>query len=53
MLKEDGLIDNIAKHGVKILAKGDLSKELIVKANAFSSSAVEKIENAGGKAEVI
>lgn len=53
MLKEDGLIDNIAKHGVKILAKGDLSKELVVKANAFSSSAVEKIENAGGKAEVI
>lgn len=53
MLKEDGLIDNIAKHGVKILAKGDLSKELVVKANAFSSSAVEKIENAGGNAEVI
>ncbi|MFO7814666.1 MAG: 50S ribosomal protein L15 [Halanaerobiales bacterium] len=53
MLKEDGLIDNIAKHGLKILAKGDLSKELVVKANAFSSSAVEKIENAGGKAEVI
>ena len=53
MLKEDGLIDNIAKHGVKILAKGDLTKELVVKANAFSSSAVEKIEKTGGKAEVI
>jgi large subunit ribosomal protein L15 len=53
MLKDDGLIDNIAKHGVKILAKGDLSKEVVVKANAFSSSAVDKIEKAGGKAEVI
>ena len=53
LLKNDGLIDNIAKHGVKILAKGDLSKEVVVKANAFSSSAVDKIEKAGGKAEVI
>ena len=53
MLKDDGLIDNIAKHGVKILAKGDLSKEVVVKANAFSSSAVDKIEKVGGKAEVI
>ncbi len=52
-LKEDGLIDNISTYGVKILAKGDLSKELVVKANAFSSSATEKIEKAGGKAEVI
>ncbi|HKL12001.1 MAG TPA: 50S ribosomal protein L15 [Halanaerobiales bacterium] len=53
LLKNDGLIDNIAKHGVKILAKGDLSKEVVVKANAFSSSAVDKIEKVGGKAEVI
>ncbi|MCF8008552.1 MAG: 50S ribosomal protein L15 [Halanaerobiales bacterium] len=52
-LLEDGLIDEISKNGVKVLAKGDLQKELVVKANAFSSSAVEKIEKAGGKAEVI
>ena len=39
--------------GVKVLANGELTKKLTVKANRFSSSAVTKIENAGGKAEVI
>ena len=39
--------------GVKILGNGELSKELTVRANAFSAVAKEKIENAGGTAEVI
>ncbi|MBE6037202.1 MAG: 50S ribosomal protein L15 [Clostridiales bacterium] len=39
--------------GVKILGEGALEKKLTVKANKFSQSAVEKIEAAGGKAEVI
>ena len=39
--------------GVKILGNGKLSKKLIVKASAFSESAKQKIEEAGGKAEVI
>ena len=39
--------------GVKILGNGELSKKLTVKANAFSESAKEKIEAAGGSAEVI
>lgn len=39
--------------GVKILSNGNLSKKLIVKASAFSESAKKKIEEAGGKAEVI
>ncbi|MCX7846163.1 MAG: 50S ribosomal protein L15 [Dictyoglomaceae bacterium] len=39
--------------GVKILGDGELSKPLIVKAHAFSTSAQEKIERAGGKVEVI
>ena len=39
--------------GVKILANGELTKKLTVKANRFSSKAVTKIENIGGKAEVI
>ena len=52
-MQERGLIDNIAKNGVKVLAKGDITKNLTIKAHAFSKSAVEKIENAGGKAEVI
>ena len=39
--------------GIKILSNGTLNKSLTVKANAFSKSAKEKIEAAGGKAEVI
>ena len=39
--------------GVKILGEGELTKSLTVKAAAFSGSAKEKIEKAGGKAEVI
>ncbi|MGB9802944.1 50S ribosomal protein L15 [Desulfofundulus sp.] len=39
--------------GVKILGEGQLEKALTVRAHAFSKSAVEKIEAAGGKAEVI
>lgn len=39
--------------GVKILGNGDISKKLTVKAHAFSKSAVDKIQAAGGKVEVI
>jgi len=39
--------------GLKILGNGELTKNLTVKANIFSASAKEKIEAAGGKAEVI
>ena len=39
--------------GVKILGNGELTKALTVKAAAFSASAKEKIEKAGGKAEVM
>lgn len=38
---------------VKILGNGDLQRSLVVKAHAFSRTAVEKIAAAGGKAEVI
>ena len=40
-------------YGVKILGNGEITKKLTVKASAFSESAKEKIEAAGGKAEVI
>ena len=40
-------------YGVKILGNGEISKKLTVKASAFSESAKDKIEAAGGKAEVI
>ncbi len=51
-LKKVGLINN-PKDGVKILGVGELNKKLTVKVNYFSKSATEKIEAAGGKAEVI
>ncbi len=47
-----GLVKKI-KDGIKILADGEISKTLTVQAHKFSSAAVEKIEAAGGKAEVI
>ncbi|MCD7837844.1 MAG: 50S ribosomal protein L15 [Clostridiales bacterium] len=41
------------KYGVKVLGNGEITKKLTVQATAFSASAKEKIEAAGGKAEVI
>jgi len=51
-LQEKGLVSK-APYGVKILAKGELTKKLTVQAAAFSEAAREKIEAAGGKAEVV
>ena len=51
-LVEAGIVKN-PRDGVKILGNGELTKKLTVKANAFSASAVAKIEANGGKAEVI
>jgi large subunit ribosomal protein L15 len=51
-LLEAGIVKN-TRDGVKILGNGELTKKLTVQANAFSASAVEKIEALGGKAEVI
>lgn len=39
--------------GLKVLGNGELTKKLTVKATVFSAAAKEKIEAAGGKAEVI
>ncbi|MBO1005395.1 50S ribosomal protein L15 [Pseudogracilibacillus auburnensis] len=52
LLIETGVVRN-EKSGIKILAKGNIDKKLIVKANKFSSAAKEAIEAAGGKTEVI
>jgi large subunit ribosomal protein L15 len=38
---------------VKILGEGELTKKLVVKATAFSATAKEKIEKAGGTAEIV
>ena len=52
LLLESGVVSR-EKDGIKILGNGDITKKLTVKAAAFSASAKEKIEAAGGKAEVI
>ena len=51
-LVEKGIVKN-PKDGVKILGNGELTKKLDVKVNAYSAGAAEKIQAAGGKAEVI
>ncbi len=52
LLKERGIVKK-QLCGIKILGNGTLEKKLTVRANRFSSSAVTKIESAGGTAEVI
>ena len=51
-LQSKGFVSN-PRDGVKILGQGEINKKLNVKANFFSEGAKEKIEAAGGKAEVI
>ena len=51
-LLECGVINEVCD-GVKILGRGELTKNLTVKANIFSATAKEKIEAKGGKIEVI
>ena len=52
LLIASGLVKKV-NDGVKILGNGELTAKLTVKAAKFSQSAIEKIEKAGGKAEVM
>jgi len=52
LLEEAKLVKNV-RDGIKVLGEGNLTKSLTVKAHKFSKSAIEKIEAAGGKVEVI
>ena len=52
LLLEKRIISKI-RNGVKILGNGEITKSLTIKATKFSKSAVEKIEAAGGKVEVV
>ncbi len=52
LLKETGLV-NGRFDGVKILGNGSLEKKLDIKVNAFSATAKEKIEAAGGSCEIV
>ena len=51
-LMEDGIVKK-GLNGLKVLGRGEITKKLTVQATIFSASAKEKIEAAGGKAEVI
>ncbi len=51
-LLEQGILSK-CEYGVKVLGNGTLTKKLTVRATAFSASAKEKIEAAGGKVEVV
>ena len=52
LLKEPGIIKK-PLDGIKVLGNGTLDKKLVVKANVFTNTAINKIEGNGGKAEVI
>ena len=52
LLKDTGLLKK-QLDGVKVLGNGKLEKKLTIQANKFSNSALEKIKEAGSKAEVI
>ncbi len=53
LLKSTGAISKIEKDGVKILGEGNLERAITVQAAKFTASAQEKIEKAGGKAELV
>jgi len=53
LLLEKGVLSKIEPYGLKILGNGTLTKKLEVKANKFTKSAAQIIEQAGGKAEVL
>ncbi len=52
LLKDTGLVKK-QLDGIKVLGNGKLEKKLTIQANKFSASALEKIKEAGSKAEVI
>jgi large subunit ribosomal protein L15 len=52
LLREQGVVRG-GKHPIKVLARGDISKKLTVKAHKFSGKAAEKIAAAGGATEVL
>lgn len=53
LLRAAGLIKKTENGGIKILGDGELTKKLTVQAAKFTAQAAEKIEKAGGKAEVM
>ncbi len=52
-LVANGIVKVVEPYGLKIMGDGNLEKKITVKAQKFTAQAVEKIEKAGGKAEVL
>ena len=52
-LVASGIIKKVEAYGLKVLGNGELEKKLTIKANKFTASAMQKIEKAGGTAEVL
>jgi large subunit ribosomal protein L15 len=52
LLRERGLVHGTSRQ-IKVLARGDIAKQLTVRAHKFSGKAAEKIAAAGGAAEVL
>lgn len=53
VLKEHGIVKQVAPDGIKVLGDGELNCPLTIRANAFTRSAREKIQAAGGTVELI
>lgn len=53
LLRDRGIIGKVEAYGLKVLGNGELTKNITVQASKFTQSAVEKIEKAGGKVEVL
>ena len=53
MLYINRVVGKMQPYGLKVLGKGEITKPFTVRASKFSKSAIEKIEKAGGKVEVI
>ena len=52
-LIDDGIIKKPESYGLKVMGNGELTKKIVIKANKFTASAIQKIEKAGGTAEVL
>jgi len=52
-LIEYGIINKVEAYGLKVLGNGEIEKKLTIKANKFTATAAEKIQKAGGTAEVL
>lgn len=53
LLLQSGVLSKIEPYGLKVLGNGELTKKLTVQASKFTESAAQKIQEAGGKVEVI